>query len=93
MLTFEVVVGGIFQVSAITFPSETVESPKLCLALTRDVIEVAPLTTFCAPFCTAFTKSRLLSSGSLLSLAMKNIPHNMSISSSNGNNGAVYMYG
>lgn len=81
MLTFEVVVGGISELSAVTFLSETVESPKPCLALTRDVIEVAPLTAFCAPFCTAFTKFRPLSSGSLLSLAMKNNPHSMSISS------------
>lgn len=75
MLTFDVAIGGILsQLGVVSFLSEADE----CLVLTRDAIEVVPLVMFWTPLWTVLTKSRPLSSGSLLCLAMKNIPQRMS---------------
>lgn len=67
--------------------SEGGDSLKPRLVLTREAIEPAPLTTFCAPVLTVFTKFRPLSSGSPLFIAMKNIPQRTSNISRNVNKG------
>lgn len=87
MLTSDVVTEGTSHTGSVSFPSEGVGSPAPRLALTRDAIEVAPLTTFCAPVLTVFTRFRPLSSGSPLLIAMKNIPQMTSSISRNGKSG------